>query len=65
MDAQQAGDPRDMPWASRIAGLTPAAQAVDRAMILWPEEPEPEPGEGYAWTRHVVTADEPPDRDTS
>jgi hypothetical protein len=39
--------------------------AARRAVILWPEVPEPDPGEGYAWTRQVVTADEPQDRDTS
>ena len=39
--------------------------ATRRAVILWPEVPEPDPGEGHAWTRHVVTADEPQDPDTS
>jgi hypothetical protein len=36
-------------------------EAARRAVILWPEEPEFEPGDGYAWSSGVVTADEPDD----
>jgi hypothetical protein len=36
--------------------------AARRALILWPEEPEPEPDDGYAWSRHVVSAGDPEDR---
>jgi len=39
--------------------------AAQRAVTLWPEEPEPEPGDSYAWSRRVVTADEPQDPDMS
>jgi hypothetical protein len=33
--------------------------AARRAVTLWPEEPEFEPGGGYAWSSHVATAGEP------
>lgn len=35
--------------------------AAGRAVILWPEEPEFEPGDGYAWSSQVVTGGEPDD----
>lgn len=34
-------------------------EAARRAVILWPEEPESEPGDSYAWSRQVATAGEP------
>jgi hypothetical protein len=36
-------------------------EAARRAVMLWPEEPESEPGDGYAWNSQVVTAGEPDD----
>ena len=36
-------------------------EAAGRAVILWPEEPEPEPGDSYAWRSHVVTKGTPDD----
>ena len=33
--------------------------AATRAVTLWPEEPESEPGDGYAWRSQVVTKGEP------
>jgi hypothetical protein len=33
--------------------------AARRAVLLWPEEPEFEPGDSYAWSTGVVTAGEP------
>ena len=35
--------------------------AAGRAVILWPEEPEPEPGGGYAWGSQTLTASRPDD----
>jgi hypothetical protein len=37
-------------------------EAARRAVVLWPEEPEFEPGDGYAWSSGVVTAGERDDR---
>ena len=34
-------------------------EAAQRAVTLWPEEPESEPGDGYAWSSNVVTVGEP------
>lgn len=36
-------------------------EAAGRAVMLWPEEPEFEPGDGYAWRSHTVTGGEPDD----
>jgi hypothetical protein len=36
-------------------------EAARRAVILWPEEPEFEPGDDYAWGSGVVIAGEPDD----
>jgi hypothetical protein len=36
-------------------------EAAGRAVILWPEEPEFEPGDSYAWRSHRITAGEPGD----
>jgi len=33
--------------------------AAARAVTLWPEEPDSEPGDGYAWRSQVVTKGEP------
>ena len=33
--------------------------AAGRAVMLWPEEPESEPGDGYAWRSHTITAYKP------
>ena len=33
--------------------------AATRAVTLWPEEPESEPGDSYAWSRQVATKGEP------
>lgn len=33
--------------------------AARRAVTLWPEEPESEPGDSYAWSRHVATGSKP------
>jgi hypothetical protein len=33
-------------------------EAAARAVILWPEEPESEPG-GHAWSSHTITAHKP------
>jgi hypothetical protein len=35
--------------------------AAGRAVLLWPEEPDVEPGGGYAWSSGVITAGEPDD----
>jgi hypothetical protein len=35
--------------------------AAHRAVLLWPEEPESEPGDSYAWSSQVVTSGEPDD----
>jgi hypothetical protein len=29
--------------------------------MLWPEEPELRPGDGYAWRSHTMTVGEPDD----
>ena len=34
-------------------------EAAQRAVTLWPEEPESEPEDGYAWSSNVVTVGEP------
>jgi len=34
-------------------------EAAARAVILWPEEPESEPGGGHAWSSHTITAHKP------
>jgi hypothetical protein len=31
-------------------------EAAGRAVILWPEDPESEPGGGHAWSSHPITA---------
>jgi AcrR family transcriptional regulator len=36
----------------------PPADGRKRAVTLWPGEPESEPGDGYAWSRQVVTKGE-------
>jgi len=36
-------------------------EAAGRAVMLWPEEPEFEPGDRYAWSSQTVTAGEPDD----
>ncbi len=36
-------------------------EAAGRAVILWPEEPEFEPGDRYAWRSQVVTRGTPDD----
>jgi hypothetical protein len=38
-------------------------EAAGRAVMLWPEEPESEPGDSYAWRSQTVTAGEPEDPD--
>jgi len=38
-------------------------EAAGRAVMLWPEEPEFEPGDSYAWSSQTVTAGEPDDPD--
>lgn len=40
-------------------------EAAGRATVLWPEEPESEPGDSYAWRSHTVTAGEPDDPDAT
>ena len=39
-------------------------EAARRAVLLWPEEPESEPGDSYAWSSHTVTGGEPDDPGT-
>ena len=39
-------------------------EAARRAVLLWPEEPEFEPGDSYGWSSHTVTAGEPDDPGT-
>ena len=34
-------------------------EAARRAAMLWPEEPESEPGDSYGWSSQVVTTGEP------
>ena len=34
-------------------------EAAARAVILWPEEPESEPGGGYGWGSQTITAHKP------
>ncbi len=34
-------------------------EAAVRAVILWPEEPESEPGGGHSWSSHTITAHQP------
>jgi hypothetical protein len=41
---------------------TAIGEAAGRAVILWPEEPEFEPGGGPAWRSHRVTGGGPDDR---
>jgi hypothetical protein len=36
-------------------------EAAGRAVMWWPEEPELEPGDRYAWRSHTVTGAEPDD----
>jgi hypothetical protein len=33
--------------------------AAARAVILWPGEPEPEPGGGHGWSSHTISAHKP------
>ena len=37
-------------------------EAAGRAVTLWPEEPEPEPGDAHAWRTQRITASKPAHR---